>query len=80
MDALTSFKQHVEFYDFAHEITFRYDKKCMYYTIVENYGDWKAGNFPDTLHDIYGSIYLDKYRIEMRELVPGFKLYLHDKD
>ncbi|MCF6408081.1 hypothetical protein L3C95_34655 [Chitinophaga filiformis] len=73
---LASFRQHVRFYALALEITFRYDKKCLYYTIVENYGDWKAKNFPDTLKHVYGSIYLDKYRIEMEELEPVFKLHL----
>ena len=78
--ALASFRQHVQFYDFAEEITFRYNKKCLYYAIVENYGDWKAKNFPDTLYNVYGSIYLDKYRIEMEDLEPGFKLHLISDD
>lgn len=66
IDALTTFRQYVRFYDYAQEITFRYEKKYMYYKIVENCGDWKSENFPDTLRDVYGSIYLDRYRIEMK--------------
>ena len=74
--ALATFRQHVQFYDYAQEITLRYNNKCMYYTIDENYGDWRASGFPDTLYNVYGSIYLDKYRIEMGILEPAFKLHL----
>ena len=73
---LTSFRQHVKFYDFAQEITFMYNKEYMYYTTADNYGDWKAIGSTDTLYNVYGSIYLDKYRIEMEDLLPAFKLYL----
>jgi hypothetical protein len=76
IDALSSFRQHVQFYNFAEEVIFRYNKQCMYYTIIENYGDWKASGFPDTLYNVYGNIHLDKYRIEMKDLVPAFKLHL----
>lgn len=73
---LSAFRQYVQFYAFAQEITFVYEGKTMRYTTVDNYGTWKATGGTDTLYNIYGNIYLDRYRIYTEDLLPAFKLFL----
>lgn len=73
---LSAFRQHVQFYAFAQEITFAYEGETMRYTTVDNHGTWKATRGTDTLYNIYGNIYLDRYRVYTEDLLPAFIFFL----
>jgi hypothetical protein len=75
LNALVFFRQHVRFYDFAEEISFVYKGAFLYYTISDNYGSWKAIVDRDTIGNVFGTIYLDKYQIEAGNLMPGIVLH-----